>query len=68
MRKYRCKNWNRVDNRERCDCCGRFKVYNTGGGLICTNLRCINGISIEDDLREVEKLRLTESQRYDTTL
>ena len=46
-----------TDNRERCESCGRFKLYNTGGGLICTNLRCKDGISPEDDLAEVDKLR-----------
>jgi hypothetical protein len=43
--------------RERCELCGRFKIYNMGGGLICTNIQCKDGISIEDDLAEVDKLR-----------
>lgn len=51
-------------NRERCLCCGRFKVYNTGGGLICTNLKCMNGISIEQDLKEVDDLRGNELKKF----
>lgn len=43
--------------RESCESCGRFKLYNTGGGLICTNLKCREGISIEQDYAEVDKLR-----------
>lgn len=43
--------------RERCESCGRYKLYNTGGGLICTNLNCKDGISIEQDYAEVDKTR-----------
>jgi hypothetical protein len=42
---------------ERCEICGRFKLYNSGGGLICTNMKCRDGISIEQDHKEVDKLR-----------
>lgn len=46
-----------MNTKERCDSCGRYKLYNTGGGLICTNLNCRDGISVEQDHKEVDALR-----------
>lgn len=45
--------------RERCESCGRFKLYNTGGGLICTNISCKDGITVEQDHKEVDAIRQT---------
>lgn len=47
-------------NKERCEECGRYKLYNTGGGLICTNHNCRHGISKEEDLLEVDVMRCNE--------
>ncbi len=47
--------------KERCESCGRYKLYNTGGGLICTNLNCRYGISPEQDLAEVDALRKNDN-------
>ena len=45
------------NKREVCELCGRFKLYNIGGGLICTNRNCKEGITKEEDWAEVDKLR-----------
>lgn len=43
--------------REQCYSCGRYKLYNSGGGFICTNMRCKEGISAEQDWAEVDAIR-----------
>jgi hypothetical protein len=48
---------------EPCPECGRWKTSRHGGGLICTNIRrCSLAISIEDDLAEIDGLRITPTQ------
>lgn len=48
---------------EPCPECGSWKTYNMGGGFICTNIsKCSLAISIEDDLAEVDLLRLRKNK------
>jgi hypothetical protein len=47
--------------KESCPECGRYKTFNTGAGVICTNvLRCNLAISKEEDLAQVDKMRGAE--------